>query len=55
MPDLCAASVNQQRELAAQLRLLSIGPTVPAIYRVAYYPSGYNEPAGKDELFVQES
>ncbi|MEK6333685.1 MAG: hypothetical protein AABM67_01975 [Acidobacteriota bacterium] len=40
---------------AEKLSVIFTAPTVPALYRVAYYPSGYNEPAGKDELFVQET
>jgi len=30
-------------------------PTVPGCYRVAYFPTGAIEPAGSDELFVQET
>lgn len=40
---------------AEKLSVIFTAPSVPAIYRVAYYPTGYNEPAGKDELFVQET
>jgi hypothetical protein len=43
------------RGLAADtLGVVFNAPTIPGIYRVAYYSSGQPEPLGSDELFVQE-
>ncbi|HWT00859.1 MAG TPA: hypothetical protein VN256_11485 [Pyrinomonadaceae bacterium] len=39
---------------AEKLSLIFTAPAVPGLYRVAYYPTGHNDPAGSDELFVQE-
>lgn len=39
---------------AEKLSVVFSAPTFPGVYRVAYFPSGYDEPAGSDELFVQE-
>jgi hypothetical protein len=38
---------------AEKLSVIFNAPSSPSIYRVAYYPDGYDEPAGSDELFVQ--
>jgi hypothetical protein len=39
---------------AESLGLLLIAPDRAGVYRVAYYPQGEQQPAGSDELFVQE-
>jgi len=40
---------------AERLTVIFSAPSIPGVYRVAYYPAGYDEPAGSDELFVQQS
>jgi pimeloyl-ACP methyl ester carboxylesterase len=40
---------------AEKLSVILNAPAVPGVYRVAYTPSGAEESAGKDDLFVQES
>jgi|GEM_PF-1231171 len=40
---------------AEKLSVIFAAPGFPGVYRVAYIPSGSEEPAGSDELFVQES
>lgn len=39
---------------AEKLNVIFNAPAIPGFYRVAYFPTGGAEPAGKDELFVQE-
>lgn len=39
---------------AENLNVVFSAPSYPAVYRVAYVPAGYDEPAGSDELFVQQ-
>jgi hypothetical protein len=39
---------------AERLNVVFTAPPVPGIYRVAYVPTGFTDPAGSDELFVQE-
>jgi hypothetical protein len=39
---------------AERLNVLFSAPGFPGIYRVAYIPNGYDEPAGSDELIVQQ-
>jgi phospholipase A1 len=39
---------------AEQLSLVISAPGICGIYRVAYFPSGYDDPVGSDELFVQQ-
>jgi pimeloyl-ACP methyl ester carboxylesterase len=39
---------------AERLNVVFSAPGYPAVYRVAYIPSGYPDPAGSDELFVQQ-
>jgi pimeloyl-ACP methyl ester carboxylesterase len=38
---------------AEKLNVIFSAPGLPGIYRVAYVPTGYNDPAGSDELIVQ--
>jgi pimeloyl-ACP methyl ester carboxylesterase len=40
---------------AEKLSVIFTAPAFPGVYRVAYFPSGYDDPAGSDELFVQDS
>ena len=40
---------------AEKLNVIFSAPAFPGIYRVAYIPAGHAEPAGSDELIVQES
>ena len=39
---------------AEKLSVIFTAPSVTGVYRVAYFPTGYSDPAGEDELFVQE-
>ncbi len=39
---------------AEKLSVIFTAPAVHSLYRVAYYPTGRTDPAGSDELFVQE-
>lgn len=40
---------------AEKLNVVFTAPSFPGLYRVAYFPVGYDIPAGSDELIVQES
>lgn len=39
---------------AEKFNVIFSAPGYPGIYRVAYIPAGYNDPAGSDELIVQQ-
>lgn len=39
---------------AEKLNVIFSAPNYPGIYRVAYVPDGYTDPAGSDELIVQQ-
>lgn len=39
---------------AERLNVVFNAPGSPDVYRVAYFPAGHKEPAGSDELFVQQ-
>jgi pimeloyl-ACP methyl ester carboxylesterase len=40
---------------AEKLNVIFSAPGFPDVYRIAYIPAGYTDPAGSDELFVQQS
>ncbi len=39
---------------AEKLNIIFTAPVFHGIYRIAYLPTGYDEPAGSDELIVQQ-
>ncbi|MEN3331945.1 MAG: hypothetical protein V7641_1310 [Blastocatellia bacterium] len=46
--------INYSGLNAEKLTVIFSAPGYPGIYRVAYIPEGYDDPAGSDELIVQQ-